>query len=564
MNGSALQRSVARIFIILVGAASLSGVDLSPDYRKIEPLALATDDPPVVAAQRKLMGDPGYPGLPAPVFIHLKRDDPDLPARLTNLGGSGRRITSRLYTAHIPRDASRYISNWPQVAYIESAKRARPLLDLSRPAVSADIVQAGTGLPPPFNTGITGAGMVVGSVDTGLSGTHLDFHTGGAGSPSRVVHWYPDVFTASTDTDGHGTHVMGIAAGNGFSSGGTYMGMAPDAEILFGKSSFLTTDIITAVQDLISFAEVNSKPIPVNLSLGLMLGPHDGSSLFESGINSLAVGSSTSKRLIAVAAGNETGANEHFQENLAPFGTTLIHVTLDDVTSAAVDIWADGNDQFTATATMGAESVSVPSGSSGSSPNTRISVSNKVATPPNAATFISVIFRPPVGGGPASIRLGRTRNGGTGKVDAYFESTEGTFNSATDSGTITEPANAAALLAVGSFNTKAGDHAGAVGSISSFSSLGPTRDGRLKPDVTAPGVVISSTRSFDAPSSNYLDVVDNNYAILAGTSMSTPHVTGIAALVWQSNPALTGAQMRERLRKTADPMPVRGVSPNTT
>ncbi|HJX15136.1 MAG TPA: S8 family serine peptidase, partial [Candidatus Deferrimicrobiaceae bacterium] len=54
---------------------------------------------------------------------------------------------------------------------------------------------------------------------------------------------------------------------------------------------------------------------------------------------------------------------------------------------------------------------------------------------------------------------------------------------------------------------------------------------------------------------------DNNYAVLAGTSMSAPHVAGIASLVWQSNPLLTSAQMRERLRRTATPVPP---SPNTT
>jgi len=561
VNGIALRRSIVRLFIILIGAASLSGVDVLPDYRKIEPMTLATDDPPIVAAQLKMMEAPERPDLPVPVFVHMKSDDPDLPAKLSNLGGSGRRVTSRLYTGRIPRDAARYISNWPQVAYIESAKRARPLLDLSRPAVSADIVQAGTGLPAPF----TGAGMYVGVVDTGLSVAHLDFHTGGQGSPHRVSHWYPDNVTASTDTDGHGTHVSGIAAGNGFSSAGTYTGMAPGAGILFGKTSFFTTDIITAVQDLISFAEAASKPIPVNLSLGLMVGPHDGSSGFEGGINNLSAGSSGSKRLIAVAAGNETGAGEHFQTTLGPFGTTSIPVTLEAVTSALVDVWADGDDQFTVSAATGTDCVTVSTGNSATSPLSRISVSNKVSTPPNGATLISVIFKPPAGGGSGTIQLDRTRNGGTGRLDTYIESTDGSFDVATNSGTIVEPANGSAVIAVGSFNTKTSSGSQATQNISSFSSLGPTRDGRLKPDVTAPGFIIYSAKSLDRtwPPSELVPGNDN-YVIMAGTSMATPHVTGIAALVWQSNPALTGAQARERIRRTAN-LPTDGSTPpNTT
>ncbi|MFA5807661.1 MAG: S8 family serine peptidase, partial [bacterium] len=118
----------------------------------------------------------------------------------------------------------------------------------------------------------------------------------------------------------------------------------------------------------------------------------------------------------------------------------------------------------------------------------------------------------------------------------------------------------------GSFNTKAFDGSAVSQAISSFSSFGPTRDGRLKPDVVAPGEYLYSTRSFDAPTMNYAGIVstNDNYAILAGTSMATPHGTGVAALVWQSNPSLTGAQMRERLRRTAN-LPTDGSTPpNTT
>ncbi len=541
-------------------------------------MVLATDDPAVVAAQRRLMEAPRRPDLPVPVFIHMKSDDPDLPERLGNLGGNGRRITSRLYTGRIPRDAARYISNWPQVSYIEGARRAKPLLDLSRPAVSADNVQAGTGLPSPFNTGINGAGMYVGVVDTGLDNSHLDFHTGGTGSPSRVVHTYssPDLPSLGlspnpfVDENGHGTHVTGIAAGNGFMSSGTYTGMAPGAEILFGKTSFYTSDVVTAVQDLISFAETNSKPIPVpvNLSLGLMVGPHDGTSGFESSIDSLAAGSPGSKHLIAVAAGNETGANEHFQANVAPFGTVATTVTLKNVARSpsqgdTVEFWGDGNDQYSLSITLGTDAISVPSGSSGTSPSGRITVSNGVAHPPNGATLISIFFT--TGSGTASIQLTRTRNEDTGKIDAYIEETDGTFGGGTNIGAIIEPANGSSVIAVGSFNTKTSGGSASSQGISYFSSLGPTRDGRLKPDVTAPGSYIYSAKSFDATwSPSELVPGNNNYVIMQGTSMATPHITGIAALVWQSNPALTGAQMRERIRRTANAPTDGSTPPNTT
>src|SRR4030067_1131012 len=67
---------------------------------------------------------------------------------------------ARLYSGPLPADAARYVSRWPEVAYIEAAKMARPMLDVSRPAVQADVVQLGAGLPSAYR----GAGADVGSV----------------------------------------------------------------------------------------------------------------------------------------------------------------------------------------------------------------------------------------------------------------------------------------------------------------------------------------------------------------------------------------------------------------
>jgi hypothetical protein len=192
-----------------------------------------------------------------------------------------------------------------------------------------------------------------------------------------------------------------------------------------------------------------------------------------------------------------------------------------------------------------------------------ITVSNRVDTGvPNGATHITISLDNALVGQVGTIRFDRTRNGGTGVIDGYVDGTDGFFLAPGPTGNIIEPANGDNVVAVGSFNTKAFDGAAVSQAISSFSSFGPTRDGRLKPDVVAPGEYIYSTRSFDAPTSNYAGIVstNDNYAIDAGTSMSTPHVTGVAALVWQSNPSLTGAQMRERLRRTAN-LPTDGSTP---
>ena len=565
------RRQILVCLFIMWAVASLSGMEVAPDLRKIDPLALVSEEPAIVAAQTRVAGVRGRQPLPLPVFVHLRSGNRVFPGKIRSLGGDAVRVHARLYTGAIPRDAARYISLWPEVAYIEADRLTRPLLDVSGPVVLADVVHPPglPGWPPPFNTdGVTGAGVFVGVVDSGLSGAHLDFHTAGQGTPLRVPHTYvsPQLPVSQsdplTDEEGHGTHVTGIAAGNGFSSSGTYTGMAPDADILVGKTSFFTSDIVIAVDNLMTFA--GNTPVAVNLSLGAPMGPHDGTSAFESGIDSLAAGPPGSRRIVAVSAGNERDKDEHFQATLPPFGLTTAPVTFAGLSSTTAEFWADGDDRYTVTATMGTETVTVPSGLSGSSAGGGITVRNAVSQPPNGATLISVFFLPVLSGDTASIQLQRTRNGGSGKVDAYIDRIDGAFSTSTETGTITEPANADAVIAVGAFNTKIGGGAGLVGDISDFSSLGPTRDGRIKPDLTAPGSLIYSARSLEA-SFDPIEIAPNdNYVILQGTSMSTPHVTGIAALVWQTNPALTGSQMRDRLRRTADPPTDGSQAPNNT
>jgi len=75
--------------------------------------------------------------------------------------------------------------------------------------------------------------------------------------------------------------------------------------------------------------------------------------------------------------------------------------------------------------------------------------------------------------------------------------------------------------------------------IAYFSSRGPTSDGRIKPDLVAPGVGITSTWK------------DNSFVSLSGTSMATPHVSGIVALLLEVNPSLEPEDVKTILKSTA-------------
>jgi subtilisin family serine protease len=81
-----------------------------------------------------------------------------------------------------------------------------------------------------------------------------------------------------------------------------------------------------------------------------------------------------------------------------------------------------------------------------------------------------------------------------------------------------------------------------------FSARGPTKDGRVKPDVLFPGENIISCR---ARGTSLGDVVDDHYTQLSGTSMATPHAVGAAALVLQSHPKVTPEQVKDILMQTA-------------
>ncbi|HVJ18412.1 MAG TPA: S8 family serine peptidase [Polyangiaceae bacterium] len=207
------------------------------------------------------------------------------------------------------------------------------------------------------STGLTGRGVVVGIIDSGLDLEHPDFQT--ADGQTRV-RWLLDfsrrekglqpeleaeldcledpedpekstcaVFSADDidallandttndeprDPFGHGTHVTSLAAGNGLSNDPPrYVGVAPEATLIIarvarseGGGGILDSDVLKAVSFVFERAEELGMPAVVNLSLGSDFGAHDGSSAFEQGLSSL-VGSDHPGRALVVAGGNSAG-----------------------------------------------------------------------------------------------------------------------------------------------------------------------------------------------------------------------------------------------------------------
>lgn len=121
-------------------------------------------------------------------------------------------------------------------------------------------------------------------------------------------------------------------------------------------------------------------------------------------------------------------------------------------------------------------------------------------------------------------------------------------NEGPEPGTIGSPGSAASALTVGAVDRQ--------DQIADFSSVGPTTEGRSKPDITAPGVSIVAARAAEGDIGT---PADDGYVSMSGTSMATPHVAASAAILAQQHPKWTGDQLKQALTNSAKPTD--GLSP---
>ncbi|MFJ5220997.1 S8 family serine peptidase [Streptomyces sp. NPDC088354] len=145
-----------------------------------------------------------------------------------------------------------------------------------------------------------------------------------------------------------------------------------------------------------------------------------------------------------------------------------------------------------------------------------------------------------LGGGPTdgTDPLSQAVNELSAETGALFTIAAG--NSGPDEGTVAAPGAADAALTVGAVDSS--------DTVADFSSRGPRfRDDAAKPEITAPGVGIVAARS------QWATFGSGSYATLSGTSMATPHVAGVAALVAAKHPDWNGARIKDALVSTAKP-----------
>lgn len=536
---------------------SPGGPALTSDTRAVppaDPLAdSAPEAPPAVFAYVRCDSDAVIEPLPG-VNVHSER---------------GRARTALLTLEGIDR-----LSEQEYVSYISPAVMLEPL---------CDVAALRTGLPAFKSNGGSGRGVVIGVIDSGIDADHPAF----AGrihsiwdqtmpGPGWETTSFGSVLTkpslsASLDKSGHGTHVAGIAAG----SDAQFGGVAPEADIVVVKTNFLNTGIGDGIRYVFHVAEQLGKPAVVNLSLGGHHDAHDGSDNLSTQIDD----NSGPGRIVVAAAGNEGGDAIHGVAVVPPGQTADIAFNVPPNSQPGqtpfvrLNGWyARGGDCEISVVTssgdatpfqplLGGPQVAIPYNFT----NAFVRLTTPPPNPNRDKSFLAELFPGPfsnfVQGGRWLLRV-RNRQASELRVDVWSIVPRGARDAGFAPGfdspdmKIGSPGCAAEAITVGSFTTrnKWQDATGAprgvglvLDTISDFSSPGPLRDGRRKPDVTAPGAMIVSCQSKDS-SPRPSDVVGGGFCVNAGTSMACPFVTGLVALLLQADPTLDGAAVKARLQ----------------
>jgi subtilisin family serine protease len=420
----------------------------------------------------------------------------------------------------------------------------------------------------------------------------------------------------------HGTHVAGTAGGNGGASNSIYKGVAYDSEIVLVSTNMTNTGIFNGIQYIFQQATSQNKPAVINMSIGGHVGPHDGTSAFDLACNSIIgpskilVGSAGNEGSDPIHLGKSFTLTDNYcysfilndqVNNLFSNGVSLIDVwgEVGKNFEISVNIVKIVNNQvqlvsYTPYYNTNTNNSSIQTSiqdSDSTNPDTSLieitTETNSTNQKPHAALLINnssqddnehlILFEIKSTNGivnswitPLGVNLLPTNRAveftNLGSANQFYVNGDtnmtigeigGTGNSIVSVGAYTSKNTYTAFngTTVNNGPIPSIDFPGVLGSIASFSSKGPTVDGRFKPDITAPGnVIVSSVSRFD---SNYTStsvetvsgLTDNTndwyFAAMQGTSMSAPMVTGIIALWLQANPNLTVSQIKTILQNTS-------------
>lgn len=401
------------------------------------------------------------------------------------------------------------------------------------------------------NTGRTGRNVIIGIIDTGIDWCHPAFRK--SDGSSKILYYYvPATNTeyAKTqieqfinegrcdgDYDIHGTHVAGIAS---------YI--APDADLIVVRidaTDLFDTYVIQGLQYLRNKKNSLGRPMVVNMSLGTHFGPHDGTSMLERAIANL----SGNGFVVVASAGNE--GNKKLYAKVSGISSTVsVRLNSPDPEGDVIDGWYKNGTLRVEFCDSSNRCLSAEPGTSASgnlSGGCRVKIDNTATKHPlNGDGRFVVEFKC---SGNFTLRL--TPRSGTPNADLYLANENGEFMDyfLPDGvggflGTVVQPATSPYVIAVGALTSRFVSYDPRsftdLGKIAFFSSRGPTRDGRLKPEVVAPGYYVLGPWAGTS-----------DYILLPGTSVASPVVAGLVALILEANPNLDVNGVRSILTSQA-------------
>lgn len=574
--------------------------------------------------QRKLMSA----DLNREIAVFVKGDPMEIKKRTEALGGTYKYAAGTISAIRLPLNKLDDLASTAKITRIESNDlKLQPLNDQMVRMNHVLEVQNGFNLPQ----GYDGSGVVMGIIDEGIDWTHPDFrdefgktrikylwdqaiiNTNPATQPQpygygkEFVGAQIDTSTQHGDSPfSHGTHVTGIAAGNG-NALNNYKGVAPKSDLVIVKmdltrsdNEFLTS-LVDAVKYIFDRASQLGEPAVINISLGTYFGSHDAKDIQAQAIESLITDSVS--RVVVCAAGNLGNAPIHLGYDI----TADTSFTWLSQSSSAIYIqaWGDSGNFEGARFALGLQRRKNNSFSD-------VLQTNLISTTSNVGTIVTdTLFSGTnrVGlvqrlvqnwGGRYSVEylivsdsnvvrttsdtityLWKFITTGSGHLDAWsfdmvfdnlpsqsvlpsiqYYKTPDINQNIVSSFTCSDK-----VITVGShtnrnYYTNANfaitrDTNLVPGQISVFSSRGPTRDGRIKPDLTATGEWLLSCGT--QAELNILSAVEpqkvaagRKHKRSSGTSMSSPVVAGIAALYLQKNPGADWQEVKNKLINCTD------------
>lgn len=527
----------------------------------------------------------------------------------------GINVTSRvanIVALNVPLEKLHLLDNATGIVSFSVAHRVAPLMDNALVDTRSDSVHAGLGLPMPFD----GEGVLIGITDWGFDYTHPNInrksnprieaiwdHYRTAGPAPQGFNYGteltdPDeIFNIKCDTSNlygyayHGSHVAGICAGLGTSTGHC-IGQAPKAHYLLGTFYLDEASWLDQVAWMKRKAQEAGKRLVINSSWGMYtFSTLDGTSHLDEALNAYA----DSGIVFVTSAGNNGDANFHIQRTFGSDDTVRsVASYFSGGIGQALIYWGmpegsntSGN-QFTAAFAL----ENKRTGAVDYSPFFNTNDDNGyiesfvVTQSDDTINFDVMVERSNPFNNSSHVLINVTKNSNyrlvmlctadsgvlvnvwnMGNVSNNAGNTGNDFQAyaplnciaGDNSYGVSEPGCADKNITVAAhFADRYSDSEYTVGNIANFSSLGPTPDGRNKPEISAPGVSVVSSLSSYRDGGDYTAVYSDRvggrkyiWAALSGTSMSSPNVTGIVALMLQANPYLSVDQIRNILFTTA-------------